>query len=90
MSTFSKSTRKILFIKCNGICPQCGRKMQIQNKNLLETYMTIDHIIPKSKNGTNNIENLRPMCRKCNMDRGNADVDNIMVFKDVNERYIIV
>ena len=28
--------------------------------------MTIDHILPKSKGGTNDIENLQPMCNACN------------------------
>ena len=28
--------------------------------------MTIDHIIPKSKGGTNTLENLQPMCHTCN------------------------
>ncbi|MCX4400643.1 HNH endonuclease [Streptomyces sp. NBC_01764] len=32
---------------------------------------TADHIIPLSKGGTNDIENLRPACGRCNSSRGN-------------------
>jgi 5-methylcytosine-specific restriction endonuclease McrA len=28
--------------------------------------MTIDHIYPKSKGGTNDLNNLQPMCQTCN------------------------
>lgn len=28
--------------------------------------MTIDHIVPKSKGGNNDIDNLQPMCHTCN------------------------
>lgn len=33
--------------------------------------MTVDHIKPKSKGGTFDIENLDPMCSKCNSKKGN-------------------
>lgn len=33
--------------------------------------MTVDHIIPKSLGGGNQLENLQPMCCKCNTAKGN-------------------
>lgn len=36
-----------------------------------EILMTVDHIFPKSKGGTECIENLQPMCERCNARKGN-------------------
>lgn len=36
-----------------------------------ENFLTIDHIIPKSKNGKNNIKNVQPLCYTCNNKKGN-------------------
>lgn len=36
------------------------------NQDGHEVLMTKDHIIPKSAGGSNNIDNLQPMCYKCN------------------------
>lgn len=42
-----------------------------QNVQGGEVMLTQDHIIPVSKGGRNNIENLRTMCSPCNTKRGN-------------------
>ncbi|WP_442945093.1 HNH endonuclease [Nostoc sp.] len=34
--------------------------------------MTIDHYIPRSKGGSNELSNLRPSCSRCNSLRGNT------------------
>lgn len=36
-----------------------------------EVLMTKDHIIPRSKGGTDDLENLQPMCAVCNALKGN-------------------
>lgn len=35
--------------------------------------LTIDHILPKSKGGSNELDNLQPMCCLCNWAKGNGD-----------------
>lgn len=34
-------------------------------------FLTIDHIVPRSKCGSSNIRNLQTMCNKCNWGKGN-------------------
>ena len=59
--------RKILYELCGGCCPNCGRQLQNRRSKEQDSYMTIDHIVPKSYAGSNHLSNLQPLCRKCNM-----------------------
>lgn len=47
-------------------CLRCGRS------NL---PLTPDHIIPLSKNGSNNIDNIQPLCMPCNSKKGVKIID---------------
>lgn len=51
--------RRRLYARQNGKCAYCG-----QHRN--HKYMSIDHIIPLSKGGTNDVGNLQCVCKKCN------------------------
>ena len=48
-----------------------GNKCQKCSKTEPEIKITIDHIVPVSKGGTNHIGNLQPLCFICNVKKGN-------------------
>ena len=45
-------------------CPHCRQAIKNQED------LTIDHIVPRAKGGTDAIENLQPMHKRCNSDKG--------------------
>lgn len=51
--------RLSIYNRYSGHCAYCGQHMKLKN-------MTVDHLMPQSKGGGNNIENLMPSCRECN------------------------
>lgn len=60
-SKIYKISRSKIYKRDNHECVYCGSK-----KNL-----TLDHVIPKSRGGLNNWENLVTSCFKCNLKKGN-------------------
>lgn len=54
-------------------CELMGNKCQICNKTNAEAKLTIDHIIPVSLGGTNEISNLQPLCLSCNSRKGKKE-----------------
>lgn len=50
----------------NNQCLRCGAT---------DKPLTPDHVIPLSKGGSNNIDNIQPLCRKCNTVKGTKIID---------------
>lgn len=79
--------RRILWNFSDHICPLCGCLMTLKGNRNAANFATLDHIIPKSEGGTNNIENLRLVCRICNNKRGSEPISNLLVYQDIQGHY---
>jgi 5-methylcytosine-specific restriction endonuclease McrA len=53
------------------VCAWCGREIDLALSGKDPLGPTIDHILPRSKGGTNRPDHLQPMHRQCNERRGN-------------------
>lgn len=52
-------------------CPMCQRKWEdIPPPPNRASVITVDHIVPVTKGGSDSIENLRPLCYSCNSKKG--------------------
>ncbi len=58
-SLYQNKLRDFIFAKNNGQCAYCGNKGE-----------EIEHIVPRSKGGTDSIHNLALSCRECNIKKG--------------------
>ena len=56
---FTDYEKKTVYADGNGRCAICGKPIRFCD-------MTIDHIIPLSRGGTNAPDNLQLSCRECN------------------------
>ncbi len=49
-------------------CLRCGRSEP-------EIKLTVDHVVPLSKGGSNNIDNIQPLCQSCNSGKNARHID---------------
>lgn len=66
-----------LLKQCNYQCVCC----------MASTKLTRDHITPVTSNGSDNIENIQPLCKSCNSSKGNRKI--IDYRKNINIETII-
>ncbi len=61
-----KTHKHTLYGKQEGRCAGCQHHFPFQN-------FTVDHIVPRSKGGTDHLENLQLLCNHCNSVKGTMD-----------------
>lgn len=58
--------RSIIYTAQCGCCLKCGIELELKGE-FTQTYATIDHVIPRSKGGSQtSIKNMVLLCQKCN------------------------
>lgn len=62
----------------NGNCAYCGRKLTQKNA-------TVDHIKPISKGGDGKRENLIPVCKSCNLRKGNLSLEEFRIEMSIKD-----
>lgn len=53
-----------------GKCIHCNKKLTICEDGTLWCNATIEHIIPMSKGGTDDLKNIALACSRCNFEKG--------------------
>ena len=61
--------REKVYIKYEGRCAYCGANIEFREG------FEVDHLKPKSRGGTNDIDNLMPSCERCNQLKYNSDIE---------------
>lgn len=69
--TYSPDVKKLLYIKADGKCELCGKKILLDD-------MTIDHVKPLSMGGEDDVSNLACVCLPCNVFKGNILPENFI------------
>lgn len=65
LGNFTKEQWLFLCNRANNICLKCGLKKKL----------TVDHVLPLIKGGTNRIENIQPLCKPCNSSKNKKEID---------------
>lgn len=63
--SFTREEWRDLCVKYKHRCLRCGKR----------TKLTVDHVVPVSKGGSNRIENIQPLCLPCNLAKHTETID---------------
>jgi 5-methylcytosine-specific restriction endonuclease McrA len=77
MSAHAKAQLELYLLMRRAACPfESKQEKRKRKRAALENFcrccgesifITLDHIVPKSQGGSNQVENLQPLCPTCNM-----------------------
>ena len=81
--TISLKLRFEVFKRDGFTCQYCGRKTP-------EVILELEHIIPLSKGGTDELDNLTTSCFECNRGKGKSLLDTVLKDRDIHDETILL
>ena len=88
---WSSKKKQAVWDKTGGMCWYCGKQLVIGNakdaesRKLIRQWFCIDHVIPKTKGGSNKLENLLPACWICNATKCYRSLEDYRMLLAVRE-----
>ena len=80
--TFSAKERLDYFLKANGCCAQCSLNISPGKR------WDIDHVIPLSLGGSNDMTNLQVLCQTCHSQKTKADLSTYAKTLRIQSRHL--
>ena len=72
-----------VFKRDNFTCQYCGRKTP-------EVILELEHVIPLSKGGSDDFDNLTTSCFECNRGKGKSLLDTVLKDKDIHDETMLL
>lgn len=82
LNGFTFKYRIFIYEKCLNKCFYCAKSLE---EMLSDESHTIDHLIPKSKGGKNEEENLVLSCRSCNSKKGTKTLEQLKKMEKIKK-----
>lgn len=76
--------RWAIWRKTNGDCCYCSVALAIDygvHSAVRQVSMDLDHAIPRTRGGSNHIDNLLPACQPCNNRKGVKTVEEFLAYE---------
>lgn len=76
-AVINNTYKQYIFERDGQCCLKCKSKEDL----------SVDHILPRSKGGTNSIFNLQTLCRKCNSDKDSQMIDYRIAHTEITNNF---
>lgn len=75
-----RTTRAKVYRRDDNLCRYCGKRVRDDSRRHFIWRRTIDHVIPRSRGGSNLMANLVTACEPCNTFKGDRLIEEIGMF----------